>query len=333
MRNLEGYYIREEVIKSIRAFFDGQKFHEVIVPVLNTGLPVEPNIYPFSTQWQMIDQKKSLYLTTSPESGIKKMIAAGLGNCYSIGKCFRNLENSGKKHNPEFLMLEWYRENAVYQDIMKDVKELILSIKEKIDALPGHVQTPDLKYQGKKINLDGEWPVYSLVDLFQKYSSIKMKDIIEDEALFTVAAAKGYQTEGAKWSQLFDQIFLNEIEGNLPLTPYFLIDFPAKLSPLCKVNAERPYLAERFEFAIGGMELGNGNNENTDYTFVAQKFEEESQSRDQKGLLNSPIDQEFIQALKEMSKKSYAGIGVGVDRIAMLFADTTDIRDVEFFHV
>jgi elongation factor P--(R)-beta-lysine ligase len=333
MKDLSGYYIREAVIKSIRTFFDQQNFHEVVVPVFNSALPVEPNIYPFQTEWYTVEGTHTLYLTTSPESGIKKMLAVGLGNAYSIGKCFRNLENSGRKHNPEFLMLEWYRENAEYQQIMRDVQALLLFTKEKVDLLLNRPASSILEYQGQQIELACEWPVLSLVDLFSEYVGLELSDIIDDDALVEAMQKKGYQTHGATWSQLFDQLFLNEIESHLPSSPYFLIDFPAKLSPLCKINKQKPYLAERFEFAIGGMELGNGNNENTDAELVAQKFAQEFELRKKNQLLNSPVDAEFIEALSQMNKKKYAGIGAGVDRIAMLFADTTDIKDVEFFHV
>src|SRR5258708_367510 len=112
MTDLQPFFIREEIIKSIRSFFEEQYFHEVIIPILYSSLPLEPTLYSFSTTWKTNEGDRELYLCTSPESALKKMLAVGIGNCFAIGKSFRNLESSGPRHNPEFLMLEWYREDA-----------------------------------------------------------------------------------------------------------------------------------------------------------------------------------------------------------------------------
>src|SRR6266498_2907542 len=109
MNNLQPYYIREELIHQTRQFFRTKNFREIIAPVLKESLPLEPNIYPFQTTWNRHNKQNPLYLVTSPESSLKKMLAKGVGNCFAIGHSFRNLESAGTKHNPEFLMLEWYR--------------------------------------------------------------------------------------------------------------------------------------------------------------------------------------------------------------------------------
>src|SRR5256885_1283105 len=103
MTQLQPIFIREQVLMAIRSFFVGRGFHEVVVPVLNTVLPVEPNLFPFRTEWNTASKKKTLFLSTSPEAGLKKMMAVGVGNCFAIGKAFRNLEGAGDRHNPEFL--------------------------------------------------------------------------------------------------------------------------------------------------------------------------------------------------------------------------------------
>jgi len=324
------------------------------------------------------------------------MIAKGIGNCFAFGKCFRNLEGAGSLHLPEFLMFEWYREDAEYQQIMTDVKKLILEINQQvINRISGGDKAADrdlgipiredpdarrdrqmacrptqapntITYGNKTISLEGEWPVFSMVELFQRYAGLDFVEMLDDEKLFQRAKEKGYSTDGALWSELFDQIFCNEIEPQMPLTPFFINDFPARLSPLCKVQKDKPYLADRFEFFIFGMELANGNNENTDYQRIRRHMEQEQEARAKKYIsvqnqcnqsahannpdsdfpisathetLKSPnqcsIDEEFINALKTMDEtgKCYAGIGLGIDRLAMIMADVERIEEVELLHV
>lgn len=327
--NLRPIFIREQVIKAIRDFFYNKNFHEVITPTLNTALPVEPNIYAFTTRWQTQGETKELYLATSPESGLKKMLARGIGNCFAISKSFRTLEGAGSLHNPEFLMLEWYRENARYPIIMKDLQELILDLKKRIDEYLDRKGGTILTYQGKEIDLAEPWETFSLVELFKKYAQLNLENIIDDTSMMKAAQAKGYTIDKATWGQLFDQMLVNEIEPQLPKSPFFLTDFPARISPLCEVNKNKPYLAERFECYIAGYEIGNGNNENTDYESIKTIFEAEKKKRNN----SAEVDEEFIEALKRMQGKQYAGIGIGIDRLAMIFTDVTDISEVELFTI
>jgi len=282
MKNIRSSIIKERILKKIRLFFYRRNFHEVIVPILSETLPLEPNLFPFSTTWKTIDGEKKLYLAMSPERGIKKMLAQGIGNCFAISKSFRNLENSGSLHQPEFLILEWYRENAVYTDIMTDVEKLFVNF-------------------GFKKN----WPVLSLKKLFQKYLNLDLEKAIANDELFL----KDY-----------DQLFVNEIESKLPKTPIFLVDFPAKVSPLCRPQKYNPAFAERFEFYINGIEIGNGNTENTDVGLVRKLFE------DQRVLTGLPIDEEFLDSLNKMNGNQYAGVGIGIDRLAMILDNETSIE-------
>lgn len=281
MKNIRSSIIKEEIIKKIRRFFYRHNFHEVIVPILNEALPLEPNLYPFSTVWKTPSSDKTMYLSMSPERGIKRLLAEGIGNCFSISKSFRNIERSGSLHLPEFLMLEWYREKAVYTDIMSDVEKLFTNF-------------------GFKKN----WPVLSLKKLFQKYLDLDLeKTIVNNKSFFDD----------------YDQLFVNEIENKLPKEPLFLIDFPAKISPLCQPQKGNPIFAERFELYIAGIEIGNGNTENTDIRFVQRLFEDQQKST------NLPIDKEFLNSLKKMRNHSYAGVGIGLDRLAMILGNETSI--------
>lgn len=352
--------ILAQTIQTIRAFFDEQGFQEVISPVLHSALPLEPTIYPFTTTWHTNQGNQQLYLATSPESYLKKLLAKGLGNCYSIGHSFRNLESSGSRHHPEFLMLEWYREDANYHNIMVDLELLIERIVEvfsKSQVMTSNLKTyskhlspsakkskigPDISKvanqpisgwkcissQGRAVNFQPPFPRVSLDQQFKEKIGINIADILTDEAIQKCATRRGYNIENATWEQLFNQIFLNEIEPYFSKQPFFLTDFPAKLSPLCKRNSEKPYLAERFEFFIAGLELANGNTEKTDVNAVARSFQAEHTYRVATKKPNSAIDKEFIASLEKLNSRSYAGVGVGVERLAMILAGIDDIHQL-----
>lgn len=329
--NLKPVLIRTEVIKAIRTFFTQRNLVELFPPVLLTSLPLESAIFAFETTWHTFDNQQRLYMAISPESSLKKMLAAGSGECFAIGKSFRNLEGSGDHHNPEFMMLEWYRLEATYDDIMRETQELFVAVKKDIDVYLNQPFDSHLHFNGITISLTDKWPKLSLEKLFEKHAHLKIKDILDETSIKTAAAKKGYSTKGATWDDLFDQIFLNEIEPHLPKTAFFLTDFPARLSPLCRPRADKPYLAERFEVYVGGMELGNGNTENLNATQIKQAFNEAVADRIKRGKSAPPIDTELLSALTTLAKKyhSLAGIGLGVDRLAMLMANTIQIGDVE----
>lgn len=315
------YIIRENIIRATRQFFYDMDFHEVIPQILNTALPLEANLYPFETTWKTRTGDRKLYLPLSPERSIKRMLSHGMGNCFALAKSFRNLEQEGSQHLPEFLMLEWYRKQANYHDIMKDAQQLLIFIN---DYLKNALGTASIHYHGKKIMIDEKWKTYSLTELFKTYSGLDLISIIEDEELlFATASKRGYITDGATWAELYDQIFVNEIESELPSNPVFITDFPSRVSPLCAQKKDDPRFAERFEFYIAGVEIGNGNTENTDMEYVRKTFEEEHQKT---GL---PIDEEFLRALDTMNGVTYAGIGLGIDRLTMLFSNESTIQAIE----
>ena len=360
--NLYPFYIREEVIKAIREFFYRKKFHEVVIPVFNIALPLEPNIYAFETVWRLPKDEKKFYLPTSTESSLKKMIAKGMGNCFAISKTFRNLEGSGKWHHPEFLMLEWYRENTTYHDIMEETQELILFVvrHSRESGNPFRFKNEWIPNQVGDDNIS--WPRTSMEDLFKKYANINLEEFCHAELTSSVipnlfrdpigtlkpirqaqdpeyiegqvqgdkrrSVRDEYNVKGATWEQIFNQIFLNEVEPHLPKTPFFLTDYPSRISPLCAKRKDKPYLAERFDLYMEGIEIANGNTENTNASEVLEAMKNEERYRKDKGLFSPPIDMEFIEALKMMKGKTWAGAGLGVDRLSMLVAGCKDINDL-----
>lgn len=325
MKKNDQFFIKELVIKTVREFFYQQSFHEVITPVLNRAVPLEPNLYSFSTIWKYMDKSQVMYLPTSPEASLKKMLAKGLDKVFSIGQTFRNLEPADVEHNPEFLMLEWYRSDANYQMIMADVEELVNAVWVEVKNYLGNNEEP--RYGTEKISLNSPWKRVSLETLFNQVTGVKLEKTLELQQMKNIAKSLGYQTQGTNWEQLFNQIVMDKIEPFLGKQPLFLIDFPAQTSPLCKVQKNRQYLAERFEVYLGGLEIGNGNNEQTDTTLVKKHFLQEQKFREKNQLPTHPIDYEFLEALKTMgeSGKSYAGIGMGVERLVMIMSNQNRI--------
>jgi elongation factor P--(R)-beta-lysine ligase len=329
--NLNNLLIRQSVIQSVRNFFLENGFNEFTLPTLNPALPLEPNIYAFAADWQTIKGNKTLYLSTSPESGLKKILAKGTENIFSITPAFRNIEAISPTHLPEFLMLEWYRKNADVQAIMDDTQNLIKSVKNEFDSYlkknPSHLLT----YQDQMINLEGQWPIFSLIELWEKHAGMSLKEVIDDNSMRQFAESKNYNIAGANWEQLFNQIFLNEIEPKLGFNPCFVTDYPSRVSPLCKPNSGDPDFAQRFELYLGGMELGNGNAENTELNAVSHAFTAEKKFRNTHQIPTPPIDESFLNALTDMKNNSFAGMGLGIDRLTMILADISQISEVNPF--
>ncbi len=318
------YFIREKIIKAIRKFFDEAGFHEVETPLLIAHPPAESYLDVFQTT--LFDRHRhasTAYLSTSPEIPLKKLMVAGLGNCYSLIKSFRNMETHSKLHNPEFTILEWYRIGADYKDIMKDCEALLLSIYENI---------PRLNYQGEEIDVTAPWERLTVAESFKKWADVDFDGFFDIKEARRIAKKKGYQVHAKNtWEELFDQIFLNEIEPCLGRgKPTILYEFPAVMGALAKKKSSDSRFAERFEFYIAGLELGDCYSELTDWKEQEERFKKELVEVKRLGKTVYDYDHDFIEALKVGLPKC-SGIAVGVDRLAMLFADTDDIADTLFF--
>lgn len=342
----ERYLIREKVIKAIRQFLDTQGFHEVETPILIPHPPAEAHLEIFETQ--LLDRNRKttpLYLSTSPEVPLKKLMVAGLGNCYAITKSFRNMETQGNLHNPEFTILEFYRVGATYLDIMKDIEELMVFIARTLLH-----DTLTMIYQGKMIDLAPPWERLSVTEAFNKYAHVDFEKFLDEKEARVIAQDKGYTIQtNTTWEQLYNQIFLNEIEPHLgqgrpALTrvstrstrggrrgrPTILFDFPSSMAALSKKKTSDPRFAERFEFYIAGLELGDCYSELTDWKEQEERFTRELGEVKRLGKTTYEYDHDFIEALK-VGLPECSGIAVGVDRIIMLMADVTDIADTLFF--
>lgn len=327
--NFQSHFIHEWTIQALRNFFIDKNFHEIDTPTLMPRIPIEPNLYPLKTTWT---QKNTIfYLPTSPESSLKKIIAKGIGNCFTISKVFRDLEDVGPTHNLEFSMLEWYEMNKDYYDIAKTTQKLVLNVYHKILKKQYKNITNILNYQGQTIDLSAPWYSFTLQQLFKDYANVDLSQNLSADKIITTAASKGYNTDNVTtWEPLYTQIFINEIESKLPQDkPVIIFDYPTQLSPLCLPCPNSPEFSQRFEFYIGGMEIGNAYTELNNSKIIKQNFETETKFRQKNNLPIHPYDQEFVEACGQLPP--CGGIGLGVDRLAMLFANTSNIKDVLYF--
>lgn len=325
------YFVRERVLRAIRSFFNAQGFHEVETPILIARPPAESYLDVFETT--LLDRNRrpqKAYLSTSPEVPLKKLMVAGIGNCYCLTKSFRNMETQSSLHNPEFTILEWYRVGANYFDIMKDCEQLLLSIHQSINGKG----TATFFYQGKTIDLTPPWQRLTVAQAFAKWAHINFDDFLKENVASQVATMKGYRVEKhTTWEELYNQILLNEVEPHLGKgKPTILYEFPASLGALARKKQSDPRLVERFEFYIEGLELGDCYSELTDWKEQKVRFEKELKEIKRLGKTIYDYDHDFIEALKAGLPES-SGIAVGVDRLVMLFADVTDIADTLFFPI
>lgn len=300
--------VREEVTDTIREFFKKQDFHEVSTPILVPIPSIEPNLEVFKTELRTSKGiKRDAYLIMSPEFSIKKLLAAGIGNCFEITKCFRNEEEVSDLHNPEFTMLEWYRVGAGYFDVMEDFEKLFVEIIKKVDP---KVDLKKWEYQGKTYDLSLPWPRIRIPDAFEKYAKKNVLNVSDED---------------------FYKVFFNQIEPELLKLgrPYFFYDYPISQASLSKPSND-PNFAERFEVFLDKVELGNCFSELTDWKEQERRFEIEKKEREKLGKTNYPIDEDLIEALKSSLPK-VSGIAVGVDRLVMLAANAASISETLFF--
>jgi lysyl-tRNA synthetase class 2 len=287
--------LRAAVIQTIRKYFIDNNYLEIETPVrIPTPAPEAHIDAVDSTDW---------FLQTSPELCMKRLLAAGVPRIFQICKCFRHGER-GRLHLPEMTMLEWYRIDSNYEDIMGECEALIAAVARKIG--PGDMLT----YQGTEIELTPPWPRISVRDAFKKRGPISVENALEPDR--------------------FDDIMVTEIEPHLGQTqPVFLYDYPAARGALARLKPEDSHYAERFELYIGGLEICNAFSELADPIEQRQRFEREQDHRRASGKSVYPMPDKFLRALEDLPEA--AGNALGVDRLMMLFADSKQIDEIVAF--
>lgn len=313
---------RAKAIDSIRHFFKNEGFLEIETPVISPYLIPESYLDVFKTQLKnKLGKSQSAFLIPSPELWHKKLLAAGSGNIFEIGKSFRNTDIGSHFHNPEFTLLEWYRVDADYKDTMVDCESLLRA-----------VFGAKFCYQGNKIDLTGDFERLSVSQAFEKYLRVKKDELFKKESLLKIGQEKGYRVSKTdQWEELFNFIFLTDIEPKLGFgRPTLLFDYPSQFAPLAKTSLKDSRFKERFELYICGVELADGYNELIDPVEQKKQLKKEEKLRKKLGKTHHPFDNDFINALNT-GLPSCSGVALGVDRLVMILTDKTDIDQVRLF--
>ncbi len=316
--------MRMQLIKAVRHYFDDQAFCEVETPALQVSPVMDTHIHAFKTDMQGVDLNydRTMYLHTSPEFAMKKLMVAGLPKIYQICHVFRNAEGS-RLHSPEFTMIEWYRTESGYREIMDDCVGLLRYCAERLEIR-------EYKHRGQSADPFAEWEIISVCEAFDKYAGLNLERYLEDTGGFSEAVANlGIHTApDDRWDDLFFRVFLEKIEPHLGQgQPSIIYDYPVCMASLSRAKPEDPRFAERFEIYVCGMELANAFGELTDADVQRQRFNEEMELKEQLYNERYPIDEDFLAALEHGLPES-GGIALGIDRLAMLASDAEDIEQV-----
>lgn len=317
---------RSRVIKSIRAFFDDHGYTEVHTPRL-VGLPgQEPYLEPFSTE--VIEASGSRHpaaLITSPEYAMKRLLAAGMDKIYDLGPCFRDHEPWDGTHDPDFLMIEWYRKGIGIDALMDETEEMVHSVM-RLCGYAGEQDDDHAQPQNRKTAKP--FRRITCEEAWRSAIGIDLAPLIDDrEAMAKLCRERGQTVDdGDTWDDLYYKIFLTEIEPKISIEPTFLHRYPISMAALAKACADDPRFAERVEFYIGGLELANGFEELADAEEQRRRFIEDRKLRASLGKKTWPLDERFLADLPKMGQAS--GIAFGVDRFVMLLSGAKSINDV-----
>ena len=276
---------------------------------------------PFTTHHNTLDQE--LYLRISDELYLKRLVVGGLDRVYEIGHNFRN-EGISRKHNPEFTLVECYQAYADYSDMMEVAQGLVQDAAEKT---LGRLL---ITYQGEEIDLSGEWPRVTMRDAILRATGV---DVLSAENLESLRESTREASlpdlTAPTWAKGVDELFSREVEPHL-VQPTFITDYPVALSPLAKRSSEDERLVERFELFLGGFELGNAFSELNDPEDQRRRFEEQVNDAVSGDEEAHPMDEDFLIAL-EHGMPPTGGLGIGVDRLVMILADASNLREVILF--
>ena len=310
------FLTRSRMIAAIRRRLDADGFVEVETPVLQPrygGAFAEP----FVTHSNELDV--DLYLRIATELYLKRLIVGGLEKVYEIGTDFRN-EGVSFKHQPEFTMLEWYEAYADYRDEMARVETLVDAVAREV------LGTTKVSFRSREIDLAVPWKRVRFVEALAK-EGVWAED---EQGLRTLLDGRGIDTSrDSTWAQLVDHALSHFVEPEL-VQPTILYDYPLELSPFARATDDDPRVVERFEFFAGGMELGNAFTELNDAEEQADRFRLQESEREAGDQTAEAGDPDYVESLS-YGMPPTGGLGLGLDRLAMLFTGRDTIRDVILF--
>jgi lysyl-tRNA synthetase class 2 len=307
----ESFLARSRMVAAIRRYLDDQGFVEVETPVLQPRFG-GAFANPFVTRHNELEA--DLYLRIATELYLKRLIVGGLEKVYEIGKDFRN-EGLSYKHQPEFTMLEWYEAYTDYRGTMARIEELVATVARET------VATTVVTFRGHEVELAPPWRRVRLVDALAEHElwtrdANELRRRLEERDVDT--------RNDRSWAQLLDHALSSFVEPAL-VEPTIVHDYPVELSPFARATDEDPTLTERFEYFVGGMELGNAFTEINDPDEQRERFE--MQAGEAGG---EPGDPDYVEALS-YGMPPTGGLGLGLDRLAMVLTERETIRDVILF--
>lgn len=295
---------RAVLLQQIRDFMNYRDIIEVDTPVLSHYAISDPYIQSMTTV-EVSEKDTQLYLHTSPEFCMKRLLAAGSGSIYQIAHVFRD-EETGRRHNTEFTMLEWYRVGFDYHQLMDEVGELLNGI---------GLETPDkMTYEQSFLQ------------------TVKLDPhTVETKQLQKISREHGWETDSEDRHALLDFVFSEVVLKNIIFNkPLIIYDYPACMSALATLKPGEPVVSERFELFVAGMEIANGFNELTNADEQLKRFEAELHTRRNRNLAEPPLDRNFLAALNS-GLPECAGVAVGIDRLMMVLSGKDDINEVSTF--
>ncbi|MCX7033871.1 MAG: EF-P lysine aminoacylase EpmA [Arenimonas sp.] len=309
--NLKALRLRAELYALVRRFFAERGVLEVETPVLSSAGNTDPNIESFALRFDgpRTAGEATRWLRTSPEFPLKRLLAAGVGDCYELGRVFRNGE-AGKRHNPEFTMLEWYRVGMNHHQLMDEVSELL---KAALTLAGRRATVRDTSFRQLYLDKFGFDPL-----------------LAPEEELRSPLQVYGIDPTGLTRDDWLDLLMTHLIQPTIPANRILLVyDYPASQCALAKLRAGDPPVAERFEVYLGPLEVANGYHELNDALEQRQRFEADLARRRARNAATPVLDERLIASLPKLP--ACAGVALGVDRLLMALMGTDRISDVLAF--
>ncbi|TDB47833.1 lysine--tRNA ligase [Photorhabdus khanii] len=315
------FQIRSQVLSGLRSFMVSKGFMEVETPMMQV-IPGGASARPFITHHNALDI--DMYLRIAPELYLKRLVVGGFERVFEINRNFRN-EGVSPRHNPEFTMMELYMAYADYQDLIALTEELFRTLTQNI------LGNTLVKYGEQEFDFGKPFAKMSMKEAICKYRpETNMADLDDMDKAVAIAGSLGIAVEkGWGLGRVQCEIFEETAESHL-IQPTFITEYPAEVSPLARRNDENPFITDRFEFFIGGREIGNGFSELNDAEDQAERFAEQVRQKDEGDDEAMFYDEDYVTAL-EHGMPPTAGLGIGIDRMVMLFTDSHTIRDVILF--
>ncbi len=315
------FVMRSRIISAIRAFLDGEGFIEVDTPILNT-IPGGASARPFVTHHNTLDI--DMYMRIAPELYLKRLIVGGFEKVYEMGRLFRN-EGMDTKHNPEFTTVELYQAYTDYNGMMDITERLFEQIAMKVKG------TTEIEYQGQPISLARPWKRVTMAEIVKEHTGIDFMASQDVDSLKVQAekAGVGLSEGELSWGKLLYEVFDQKVEEHL-IQPTFVLDYPVEVSPLAKRKPTDARLTERFEFFMTAREMGNAFSELNDPIDQKARFMAQVKERENGDDEAQMMDEDYVNALM-YGLPPTGGLGIGVDRLIMLFSDQASIRDVLLF--